>query len=370
MNIFDKIVSGKKFLAKLPSLRDVAEHAGVSLGTASRALNNKNNVLPETRARVLKTASELGYKLQFRAPSAVASKLNTIGVVIKRDPFDYGGVDPFNYGLLSGIEEECKRLGVNMMFSTIPVDRFSHATEASSILGEATVDGLVIVGAVLSDKALCDLLPTNLPIVFVDACAYYGEFDSVLIDNQSGARKIVSYLIEQGHTKIGLLGSSPHSVEHPSIIERRCGYLQALADYGISQDYIEDSLLRVDVAYDAARRLLTRHPDITAIFACADFIGPDIIRVAREMGRSVPDDLSIVGFDDIDVAAKSTPPLTTMHVDREFMGALAVRRLYDRAVYPHSVPVKTYIGTRLVIRQSVNSLSYQNGFKTLEHNPD
>ncbi|MBZ0296418.1 MAG: LacI family transcriptional regulator [Anaerolineae bacterium] len=357
-------------MSKLPSLRDVAEHAGVSLGTASRALNNKNNVLPETRARVLKTASELGYKLQFRAPSAVASKLNTIGVVIKRDPFDYGGIDPFNYGLLSGIEEECKRLGVNMMFSTIPVDRFSHAIESTPIFSEPAIDGLVIVGAILSEKALCDLLPTNLPIVFVDACAYYGEFDTVLIDNFSGAHKIVSHLIEQGHTKIGLIGSAPQALEHPSISERRRGYLHALTDHGITCTYIADSSLRVDVACDATRQLLTQHPEVTAIFACADFIATDIIHVAHDMGRSVPDDLSIVGFDDIDVAAKSTPPLTTIRVDREFMGALAVRHLYDRAVYLDGVPVKTYIGTNLIIRQSVSSLPHQNGSNGAHSDPD
>ncbi|MBZ0300547.1 MAG: LacI family transcriptional regulator [Anaerolineae bacterium] len=342
-------------MSKPPSLRDVAEHAGVSLGTASRALNNKNNVLPDTRARVLKAASELGYKLQFRVHSAVASKLNTIGVIIKRDPIEYHGIDPFNYGLLCGIEDECKRLGMNMMFSTIPVDEYSHAVGSSPILAEAALDGLVIVGAILSDKALCDQLPTDIPIVFVDACAYHGEFDSVLIDNFGSAYQIVSHLIEQGHTTIGLIGSSSKSDEHPSIQERRRGYLQALADHGIDRTYIEDSSLMRQVASAAAQLLLTEHPEITALFACNDQLATDIIPLAHKLGRPVPESLSIVGFDDVDIAAKSMPPLTTMHVDRELMGALAVRRLYDRATYLDSVPVKVLVGTRLVMRQSVSA---------------
>jgi LacI family transcriptional regulator len=342
-------------LAKLPSLRDVARRADVSLGTASRALNNKNNVLPETRARVLRAASELGYKLQFRVPTSVSTKLNTIGVIIKRDPVEFASIDPFNYDLLCGIEEECQRLGISMMFSTIPVDAYSHATDSSPILEEPSVDGLVIVGAIISSRKLGDLLPKDIPIVFVDACAYYGDFDTVLIDNFNSAYKNVSYLIEQGHTHIGLIGSSTQSIEHPSIRDRRRGYLQALADYGIAQAYIAESSLYSPEACAAARELLTEHPEVTALFACNDQIAGDIMNMAESLGRQVPDDLSVIGFDDIDGAAKLNPQLTTAQVDRSLMGALAVRRLYDRAAMMQSVPVQTIIGTRLIVRQSVTS---------------
>jgi LacI family transcriptional regulator len=102
---------------------------------------------------------------------------------------------------------------------------------------------------------------------------------------------------------------------------------------------------------------LTEHPQVTAIFSCNDQIAADLVAVADSFGRRVPDDLSIVGFDDIDVASRMTPHLTTMHVDRSLMGALAVRRLYDRATTLNCVPVKTVVGTRLVVRQSVYSLT-------------
>lgn len=342
-------------MPKSPSLRDVARRANVSLGTASRALNNKNNVLPETRSRVLRAASELGYKLQFRVPASVSTKLNTIGVIIKRDPVETSRIDPFNYGLLCGIEEECQRLGISMMYSTIPVDEFSHATGTSPVLEEVAVDGLVIVGAIISKPSLIDILPHDIPIVFVDACAYSGDFDSVLIDNFEGAYRIVSYLIEQGHTRIGLIGSSTQSVEHPSIRDRRRGYLQALKDKGIERSYIPESSLHSPVACAAAQQLLTESPEITAIFACNDQIAGDIIPLAERLGRHVPGDLSVAGFDDIDVAARVTPPLTTVQVDRSLMGTLAVRRLYDRATTLNRVPVQTIVGTRLIARQSVSS---------------
>lgn len=342
-------------MSKSPSLRDVARHAGVSLGTTSRALNNRNNVLPETRSRVLRAASELGYKLQFRSPTAVSTKLNTIGVIIKRDPVVTSKIDPFNYGLLCGIEEECRRLGISMMFSTIPVDEFSHVTEPSPIPDSSAVDGLVIVGAIINGKSLSAAISPNIPVVLVDACTYDGSFDSVLIDNFDGAYKAVSYLIKQGHTAIGLIGSSTQATEHPSIRDRRRGYLQALADHGIERSYIGESSLHSPVAQEAARKLLTEHPEVTAIFACNDQIAGDIIRLAESMGRRVPDELSICGFDDLDLAARITPQLTTIQVDRSLMGTLAVRRLYDRAAMLDRVPVQTIVGTRLIERQSVSS---------------
>ena len=348
-------------MSNIPTLRDVARYAGVALGTASRALNNKNNVLPETRSRVLRAASELGYKLQFRVPTSISSKLNTIGVVIKSEPYQNKHVDVFNYGILCGIEDECKRLGMNVMFSTMPVDKHSHAIDTSPILQDITVDGFVMVGIVLQDAELCKRLPKNKPTVFVDGCAYHGDFDCVVIDNYDGACRAVSYLIEQGHTHIALIGSAARESEHPSISARRLGYMQTLAKAGITQTYIPATTMDLQEIKAATKQLLTEHPEVTAIFACNDLIATEIIPVIREMGLSVPDDISVMGFDDVEIAAKSSPCLTTMYVDRNLLGTLAVRRLYDRATNIGSVPVKMTIGTRLIRRQSVGINSRFNG---------
>lgn len=343
-------------MSKVPTLRDVAEYADVSLGTASRALNNKNNVLPETRSRVLRAASDLGYKLQIRVPSAVTSKLNTIGVIVKRDPRDILEVDQFSYGVLSGIEDECRRLGLNAMFSTVPVDIYSHALDTSPILNEPSVDGLVIVGAVFDDAELCDQLPRKMPIVFVDGAACCKQFDSVLVDNYTSAYDMVSYLISKGHQKIALIGSALQENEHPSIRARRLGYQQALRDHDLyNPAYMVKSSLLKHIARESTRDLLNEYPDVTAIFACIDLIAFEIMEEIKDMGLSVPDDISVVGFDDVASAAKTIPSLTTVHVDRALMGVLAVRRLYDRATSMDGVPVKTVIGTRMMLRDSVKS---------------
>lgn len=342
------------------SLRDVAHAAGVSLGTVSRALNNKANVLPETRALVLKAASDLGYKLQIRLPTTVASKLNTIGVVVKRDPGEFPRIDPFNYAVLCGIEDECQRLGLNLMYASLPVDEFSHATSWSNLLENEEIDGLIIVGVIFRDPSITGRIPGSIPLVLVDAFAAGMACDSVLTANVQGAYDVVKHLIDNNHTHIGIIGSNASHYEHPSISDRRQGYLKALADHGIPTPYIVDSQLQGESAYTATVQLLTESPQVTAIFACNDEIAQYVIRAAKDMGRCVPESLSVVGFDD-KTLVEGGIPLTTVHVEKDLMGAIAVRQLYERAINQDRPPITTIIGTRLVVRDTVARVGESSG---------
>jgi LacI family transcriptional regulator len=336
-----------------PSLRDVAQTAGVSLGTASRALNNKSNVLPATRAQVLKAAADLGYQLQIRLPTTVASKINTVGVVVKRDPGELPRLDPFYYAVLCGIEDECQRLGLNLMYASLPVNEYSLATTWTTLLDNADVDGLLIVGVVLTDPTITSRIPQDIPVVVVDGFAADLKCDTLVTHNMQGAHDAVSYLVQLGHRCIGLIGSTTQEFEHPAISERRLGYLKALSMHGITETYIEDSRLQADCGYDAAMRLLQRSPQVTAIFVCNDDVAQNVVQACRDIGRRVPDDISIIGFDDTAVAASTEPPLTTMRVEQELMGGLAVRQLYERAANLDRPPITTMLGTRLIVRDSV-----------------
>lgn len=336
-----------------PSLRDVAKVAGVSLGTASRALNNKSNVLPSTRALVLKAATDLGYKLQFRMPTTVSSRLNTIGVMVKRDPEEYPGIDPFNYAIMSGIEDECERLGINMMYASLPVDEYSSARTWSPMLENEAIDGLAVVGVVFEKHDIAARIPCDIPVVLVDSYAQDVESDFIHVQNEWGAYTAVRYLIRRGHRNIGLIGSGTNGRAHPGIAERHHGYLRALADHGIETCYIEDSYLHHEQAYNGTYNLLKRCPEVSAIFSCNDDIAPYIVQAAHDLGRSVPDDVSIMGFDDSVVALKTQPLLSTIHVDKELMGALAVRQLYDRSSNLERPPITMLVGTRLIERESV-----------------
>ena len=336
-----------------PSLRDVAQTAGVSLGTASRALNNKSNVLPATRSLVLKAAADLGYKLQIRMATTVAARINTIGVAVKRDPGQQPRIDPFNYAILCGIEDECARLGLNLMYASIPVDEASSATAWSPLLENSDVDALAIIGVVFNDSSITDRIPRHLPVVLIDAFAANSEFDMVISHNVSGAFQAVSHLIEQGHRHIGLVGSSTIRPEHPGISQRREGYLKALAAHGIHETYIEDSNLYHDSSRGAALRLLQRETKLTAVLGCSDDVAIQVIEVCHELGMRVPEDISVVGFDDTELALTTQPSLTTMRIDKELMGALAVRQLYEHAANLERPPITTLVGTRLIVRESV-----------------
>jgi LacI family transcriptional regulator len=169
----------------------------------------------------------------------------------------------------------------------------------------------------------------------------------------TGAYHAVSYLIARGHTHIGLIGSTLTGPEHPSKRARREGYLKALTDHGIEQHYIEDSVERHASSYHATLQLLERAPQITAIFACSDTIGRQVIQAVEDSGLRVPDDVSLVGFDDTEASAVSRPTMTTMHVDKELMGTLAVRQLHDQATNRNRVSISLMMGTKLIERESV-----------------
>jgi LacI family transcriptional regulator len=180
-------------------------------------------------------------------------------------------------------------------------------------------------------------------------------FDSVLIDNFGGAMNATRHLIDNGHRHIGLIGSISNA--YPSILERRRGYLAALSQAHIQEPYIEESLLGRPDAFEATLRLLKRHPHITALFACNDDVAIGAMNAARELGRHVPNDLSIIGFDDIDLAQEVLPALSTVHVDKVLMGTIALRMLRDRVGEPERAAIKTVISTQLMLRDSVRRLS-------------
>lgn len=344
-------------MSKPPSLREVAQHAGVSLGTASRALNNKSNVLPETRARVMKAATVLGYKVQVRAATPLSTKINTVGLAIKRDPGVNPKVDPFHYSILTGIEDECRNLGLNLMFTSIEVDEDSNAINKPVMMEGEEIDGLIIVGAVLNDLEIVESINPEIPVVLIDSYCPHKDFESVEIDNFRSAYRAVSYLIMNGHTQIGLIGSSGFAHEHNGVRSRRRAYQRALHDNDIPHEYIMNSRLNDDSAYGATLSLFDQHPEVTAIFSCNDEIVRSIYMALDEMNLRVPDDVSVVGFDNTEMSSLLDPQLTTVFVDTVLMGVLGVRQLYDLAANRDRVPLKTILQTRIIERSSVKQLS-------------
>ncbi|NLF79198.1 MAG: LacI family transcriptional regulator [Chloroflexi bacterium] len=334
-------------------LKDVAELAGVSISTASRVLNNKPNVLPETRERVLMAAERLAYYHAARSSPEVPVAQATIGVLSTSTPDRSAISSSFYSNIMAGIDEECREQQIKLVFASF--SRAVHSAPAAwpLPLHDPDIDGLILTGAIPTHIIDQIRIQTGKPIVLVDA--YASACDMVLADNVMGGYQAVRHLIEQGHRHIGLIGTQPGAF--PSFMQRREGYLRALADYGIAETYIGESSHLMDATYDATQALLRRHPQITAIFFCLDLVANHVIQAVRDLGREVPEDVSVVGFDDLPLAEETMPPLTTMHVDIPLMGRLGVRQLIERLKHPERVTTKVLLRPQLVIRDTVKSLT-------------
>jgi LacI family transcriptional regulator len=337
------------------TLAEIAEQSGVSLSTVSLVLRDKPGVGLETRQRVLDVAKDLRY---FPKNSNTQRKpsLTNIGLILKAEPDRLAQDNLFYSHVLAGIETVCRQQQYNLLYATVLVDRDSYPLELPRILVEDdAVDGLILVGAFLDDTLAQVFERQATPIVLVDAYTASGEYDAVVSNNAQGAYEAVTYLIQRGHRHIGFVASHPHA--YPSIQERRQGYAKALKDNGVSDQYCADChIVDKEEILDATTDLLRRNPQITAVLGANDEVAITVIEAAQAIGRQVPDDLSVMGFDNIDLADCVSPSLTTMHVDKVGMGSMAVQLLVNRVEYPDSSPVTTVIRPRLIERQSVRKI--------------
>lgn len=333
-------------------LADIAKASGVSVSTVSMALRGKNSIPPETRQRILEAARQLGY--QPKSPSEpvqhASGKLQTVGLVAKWEAGIQPQANPFYSHVVAGIEEACRHKRINLLYATLPVDQHNLPTEIPRLLTENGVEGLLLVGAFVDETLVHTLGQKSVPVVLVDAYSDIGKYDAVVSNNLQAAYEAVSYLIERGHRHIGIVGSEPDA--YPSIRERRQGYLQALQEHGLSA-YFADCELSGDESSQATAALLQRSPHISALFGCNDEVAIAAMRAVRDAGRRVPEDLSIIGFDNIDTAQHTAPALSTMHVDKVAMGRIAVQLLRDRVRFPDSPRVTSILHARLIERQSV-----------------
>ncbi len=332
------------------TLQDVARLAGVSTGTASQALNNRPSVAQETRARVLDAARTLGYAFKETDNGTGGNPLSIIGLLTKHDygfPFE---VNAFYSYIQAGVESECRRHNMSLMFSNIEVDPSNHPVVWPAMITEQRIDGLILAGTFIENTIGLLGQRVDIPIVLVDSYAPNLPFDSIVIENINGATTAINHLIALGHTRIGVIGWAKNSP--PSINERFIGYNRALEAHNISARYVEESGLNREEGYRAATQLLQHAPEITAIFACNDLTAIGAIHAARELGLTVPDDLSIIGFDNIDLAKEITPALTTIHVYKTWLGIFGVRQLIARALNPEQPKTSTTVMTNLVVRES------------------
>jgi len=322
------------------TIRDVAKRAGVSPSTASRALNGKGRMRPETRARVLRAAKELGYRPNVHAKGLATRVTGCIGVVIAARHLP---VERSFYGLvLEAMESTLAREGYHVVFSVLREQAPPKCAQ------EGRVDGLALLGTDIGPELVLSLRE-ELPVVLVDNAL--PGVDSVLPDNEGGARAGVEHLIAHGHREIAFVAET---LADPSFARRLSGYQAALAAHGLPyrDELVVEGGRRPGSWQLAMEKLFTLKRLPTAIFAANDPMAIGAMRTLQERGMAVPEDVAVVGFDDGDLAPHVSPPLTSVFVPRWEMGEVAARRLLELVRGEEPRARQVVLATELVVRRS------------------
>jgi LacI family transcriptional regulator len=334
------------------TMTDIARKSGVSPATVSLVLRDKPGISSATRQRVLDSAAALGY---IFSPSMTGERpfISSIGIIFKVRPNDAPQTNQFYAPVLSGIEAYCRAQNINLFYAQLPVDEYNNPLEAPRLLTEQPADGLLFVGIQLNEAVAKVLHRQTQPIVLVDAYANDEEYDAVVTDNAAGAYRATTHLIQNGHRYIAMMGST--SDGYPSIQERRNGYLRAVHEHGLTAEFV-DCDHTLDSTTPVADAFLRQNERITAVFCANDEVAISLMRVAQSMGIRIPQDLSVVGFDNIQLAHLVAPALTTMRVDKAGMGRLAAQFLSNRIQFPEAGYVKSVIHPSLIERDSVANI--------------
>ena len=335
------------------TIGDVARASQTSVSTVSLVLRNKPGIGLDTRRRVLEAARALGYRRQSPAPSAGAQSTLNIGLILRararsRD-VTMPIVNPFYSWVVAGIDAAARDQRLNLLYASLPVDPGNRPIELPRHLLDQALDGVLLVGAFGGDAIDEIAAGRSAPVVLVDAPAQTHRFDAVVSDNEGGSYEAVTHLIGLGHRHIALV--APHPEADPVFSQRRAGYLRALREHGLDAYAIDDARAPEDVTR-AVPPLLQRHPEITALFGANDMFAIAALRGAQALGRRVPEDLSVIGFDDIESSGQTAPPLTTMAVDKLSMGMLGVQLLSHRLAWPDAATATTWLRPRLMVRAS------------------
>jgi LacI family transcriptional regulator len=323
---------------------DVAREAGVSYATVSRVINNKNSILPDKRDRVLAAMQRLGYVPNLHARKLAGGRSHVIGLVL------HDVWSAYVLEILRGVDEELAAGNYDLMLYTSR-QRASNESAFVTTLTQGLADGLLLLLPRGLEKYLQRLRQQHFPFVLIDHEGVENGGPAVGATNHKGAQAATRYLLQLGHRRIGFITGN---LAIGAARDRLAGYRAALADHGLREDpeLIEEGDFFHPRAYARAQRLLSLDRPPTAIFASNDVSAFGVIEAARERGLQLPDDLSVMGFDDIPQSAYMHPPLTTVRQPLEEMGRVAARLLLTTIHDPRRAPERIELPTELVVRGS------------------
>lgn len=333
----------------MATIKDIAEVTGVSVTTVSNVIHGRNNrVSAETVERINQAIKDLGYIPNMSARSLVSNSSKVIGfinhAVIRKDSNFME--DPFLSTLLGIIESKLRHQGYYLMVRTVHTPN-----ELLAFLQNWNVDGLFLTG-IFKDTFYDTLNSLNIPVVLIDSYTKQVNASNVGLDDCLGGYLATNYLIQKGHRHIAF--ASPHKHSAGVLKERFVGYKKALAEASIPFD--KNLVIESEMDYDSCKTVsdwLCSLPDVTAVVTTADIMASGIMTHLRLNGKSIPDDISVIGFDDIALARLVNPPLTTIHQNIPEKGARAVEMMLEKLQKTTPHQLKYTLPIELVERESV-----------------
>jgi LacI family transcriptional regulator len=323
---------------------DVASHAGVSNGTVSRVLNNDRHVKQETRERVLKTIDELGFTVNRQARSLAGGRTQIIGVLVPDLGTGYIGE------IVHGIDAELQLANYDLMLYTTHRKAIKEASFVVA-LAQGMVDGLLLVLPKSPADYVKSLQKRHFPFVLIDHQGTGTDCPAVGAANWQGAYNATEYLIKLGHTRIGFITGS---MDLGAAIDRLEGFQAALSANHVPYlpELVRQSTFQQSDGYNCGIELLKQDPLPTAIFVSNDVMAMGVMDAIRESGKRIPEDISVIGFDDIPQASMVRPALTTVRQPLKKMGAVAAQMLLGMLKNPEIDSKRIELPTELVIRGS------------------
>jgi DNA-binding LacI/PurR family transcriptional regulator len=340
-------------------IKEIAAAANVSTATVSLALNNKPGISEATRDKILQISEQLRQDKR-KLHSFSAKKTGTIKFL---KIFSHGHVlssdhESFIFRYIDGIEQEARENGFNLDITSTTISNLDNTIK---LINNSPINGLIVLATELTDKDLTSFESLNIPVVFIDAILNHKCFDFVDMNNTEAVYQIVKYFSDHNHGKIGMIQSP---VEAKNLQLRSQEFPKALEYYGIH--YNPEFVYTIDSTFEGAHedmvKILQTNPQLpTAIFSTNDLMAYASIKALREFGVRVPEDISIIGFDDQPICTVMDPQLTTMKISQRQIGKMAVRLLKNRISSIFDAPsIQISISGELIQRNSVVELVEKN----------
>lgn len=337
----------------MTTIKDIASEAGVSIATVSRVMNDSKAVSPELKTRVRAVIERSNFRPNRMARGLITKKSLTIGVIVA----DIS--NPVIGDVVKGVNGVCERVGYSPMIFESGGER-SKEIHLLNVLSEVMVDGAIFAGVDVNTELAERLVSQDYPIVLVtqEFNGPEGLIATVAHDNELAAREAVDFLAANGHRRISFIGGPKN--DYSNVMRRYAGYESAMAEHGFEVDphHVVFGSFSFESGYECMKRVYEESTSLpSAVIGCSDVVALGAIRFIKQAGLSVPRDISVMGFDDLDIASYASPELSTVRIPHREEGAEAARTLFQLMDGVSLATGTRYIPHKVIRRQSVAHLA-------------